>query len=156
MIVESVSQAAMILFAKHIVLATWLLVILFIMANSGFTTVIRQCTMETADPMDCCAGSSEGNGMPISGPRAQGEATVAGVLPDCSISTIVGGLANAPALLEKENTIHSSKIFISIPPSEQPAFFNTITKQSFHSSNPSLTFSLLSAEKCVLNSTFLI
>jgi hypothetical protein len=156
MIVESVSQAAMILFAKHIVLATWLLVILFIVANSGFTTVIRQCTMKPAHPMDCCAGSGEGNGMPINGPRAQGEATVAGVFPDCSISTIVGGLANAPALLEKENTIHSSKIITSIPQSEQPAFFNTITKQFFPFSNQHLAFFPLSAEKCVLNSTFLI
>jgi hypothetical protein len=156
MIVEAVSQATMILSAKHIVLTTRLFVVLFIAANSGFTTVIRQCTMEPAHPMDCCAGSGERNSTPISGPRSQGESTVIGVLPDCSISTVVGGLANAPALLEKENTIHSSKIITSIPLSEQPAFFNTITKQSFHSSDPSLTFSPLLAEKCVLNSTFLI
>ena len=155
MIVEDRSRD-MISFTKHIVLATRLLVILFIVANSGFTAVIRQCTMEPAHPMDCCAASGERNSAPISGPRSQGEATVIGVLPDCSVSTVVGGLAIAPALLEKENTIHSSKIITSIPLSEQPAFFNTITKQPFHSSGPSLTFSPLSAEKCVLNSIFLI
>jgi hypothetical protein len=156
MIVEAISKAAMTLFAKHIVLATRLLVILFIVANSGFTTVIRQCAMEPAHPMDCCAGSGERNSMPINGPHSQGEATIAGVPPDCNVSTVVGGLANATAFLEKENTIHSSKIITSVPQSEQPAFFNTITKQSFHSSNPSLAFFPLSAEKCVLNSTFLI
>jgi hypothetical protein len=156
MIVEAVSQATMILSAKHIVLTTRLLVALFIVANSGFTTVIRQCTMEPAHPMDCCAASGERHNTPIGGPRPQGEATVAGVLPDCSISTVVGGLANAPALLDKENTVHSSKIITSIPLSELPAFFNTITKRSFHSSDPSLTFSPHSTEKCVLNSTFLI
>jgi hypothetical protein len=156
MIVEALSQAPMILSAKHIVLTTRLFVVLFIVANSGFTAVIHQCTMEPSHPMDCCAASGERNGTPITGPRSQGEASVVGVLPDCSLSTVVGGLANAPALLEKENTIHSSKIITSIPLSEQPAFFNTITKQPFHSSGPSLTFSPLSAEKCVLNSTFLI
>ena len=146
----------MIIFSKHIVLTTRLLVALFIAANSGFTTVIRQCTMEPTHPMDCCAVSGERHNTPISAPHAQGEATVVRVLPDCIISTVVGGLANAPALLDKENTVHSSKIITSVPPSEQPAFFNTITKQSFHFSDPSLTFSPLSAEKCVLNSTFLI
>ena len=112
----------MIILSKHIVLTTRLFVILFIVANAGFTTVIRQCTMEPSHPMDCCAASGERNSTPISGPRSQGEATVIGVLPDCSISTVVGGLANTPALLEKENTIHSSKIITSIPLSEQPAF----------------------------------
>ncbi len=156
MIVEALGRATMIILSKHIVLTTRLLVALFIVANSGFTTVIRQCAMEPSHPMDCCAGSGERHNTPIAGPHPHGDATVAGVLPDCSISTIVGGLANAPALLEKENTIHSSKIFASIPLSKLLTFFNTITKQSIRSSDPSLSFSPLSAEKCVLNSTFLI
>jgi|SRR5208283_2399629 len=156
MIVESISQSTMILLAKHIVHATRLLVILFILANSGFTTVIRQCTMETAHPMDCCAGSSENESMPINKPHSQGETSVVGILPNCISSTVVGGLANVSALLEKEDTIHSSKIITSIPQSEQPAFFNTITKHFFPFSNQHLAFFPLSAEKCVLNSTFLI
>jgi len=155
MIVEDRSRD-MISFTKHIVLATRLLVILFIVANSGFTAVIRQCTMEPAHRMDCCAGSGETKSSPNAGSHNQGEATIAGVLPDCIISTVVGGISNSPALLEKENTIHSSKIITPIPLFAQPAFFNTIIKQSFHSPNRHLVLLPLSAEKCVLNSTFLI
>ncbi|MGA9407488.1 MAG: hypothetical protein WBW71_10185 [Bacteroidota bacterium] len=138
------------LYQKHSILAGRILLVLFLGANSGFTTVIRQCAMESAHPMDCCSNTCEN----ADGPKSQ--ATIARVLPDCHSTTVVGGLNNTIALLEKESIIHSSKIIISFLSLQELPFSKTITTQPVYFSNPSLTFSPASAEKCVLNSTFLI
>ncbi len=156
MIVEAVSQGTMIHFDKHIVRATRLLITLFIVANSGFTTVIRQCTMEPAHSMECCAASGEYDSSPQKGSYPRGETTVIGVAPQCHLSTVVGGLANVPALLEKEHPARSASVVSSTPLFCNPIFFVTNSKQSAQFFNLLPVFSPRSVEKCVLNSTFLI
>ncbi|MGA7159554.1 MAG: hypothetical protein WBZ48_01040 [Bacteroidota bacterium] len=135
---------------KHSILAGRLLVVLFVLANSGFTAVIRQCTMISDQPMDCCSNASDKENVPQTG------ATLAGVFPECHISTIVGGLTNTVAFFEKENVSHSSKFITLFPLLQELRFSNTLTAELLYSSNLSPSFFPRSAEKCILNSTFLI
>ncbi len=142
--------------SKHIGRAVWVFVILFVAANSGFTAVIRQCTMEPIQTMDCCAASSDRAGSPLKGSHSQGETTFTGAVSDCHISTIVGGLANDSALFEKENSIRTASIATQSPLLSSPTSLDFQSAQSAQCSIPALAFSPSSAEKCVLNSTFLI
>jgi hypothetical protein len=146
----------MILSSKHIALAARVFVILFVAANSGFTAVIQQCTMQPVHTMDCCAAPGGHNSSSQNGSPFQGETTVVGVSSECHSSTVVGGLVNLSALVEKENTIHPRVIVSSTPLFWEPTLFDSHSTQSVQFSTPALAFSPWSVEKCVLNSTFLI
>jgi len=146
----------MILSSKHIIRAARVFVILFLAANSGFTAVIRQCTMAPIQAMDCCAASSDRDGSPLKGSHSQGETAFTGVASDCHLSTVVGGLANVTALVEKDNSIRTASIVSPNPLLSDPTSFDSHSSQSVQFATPSLAFSPSSVEKCVLNSTFLI
>jgi hypothetical protein len=141
------------LFTKNI---TWLgrvTVFLFLVASSGFTTMLHLCTMEASE---CCDASGASNHHAC--PDAENTSPVAGAsvhnVDGCHINSVAGGLSTIQALLEKDSkaqNVHILSVLIS-----------TIVSLPASTNTPSFTYSYLesvsppSVEKYVLNDTFLI
>ena len=74
--------------------------LVFLLASSGFTTILHICTMEASE---CCDTSSVSDhdacpnkpALPVTGPSIQN-------VDDCHINAVVGGLAVDQALVEKD------------------------------------------------------
>jgi hypothetical protein len=142
----------MIIASKHSALIGRIFLTLFIVANSGFTTVVRQCTMKSSQAMECCANTNSQN----SSKHQNGELVLVGTAADCHSSSIAGGLANVSAVVEKENRIHSAKTLLIAPFYCGSLFSEVFSKSSLNSLPLSSPLFPLFGEKCVLNSTFLI
>ena len=140
-------------FTKNIVVIGRVTAFLFLVASSGFTTLLHICTMEAAE---CCdpSGASDHHGcpsepidQPISGSSIQN-------VDDCHINSVVGGLASLQALLEKDIKTQNSDIL--------SVLISTFVPVAPISNTSSLTYpysqsvSPPSVEKYVLNETFLI
>ena len=143
-------------FSRHSIIVGRLLILLFVLANSGFTVVIRQCMMGLSHPMECCANSTASAHDPSMPLRAQTTATIAHSDMDCFKTTVVGGLSNTSALVEKESSIHLLKVDKGITAIPAPNITIPVHNFSSRSIASFGTISPPSTEKCVLNSTFLI
>lgn len=143
-------------FPRHMILSGRILAILFILANSGFTAVLRQCTMKSIAPMECCGGSDQSNESTCDGTQNQAGLRLVESQFSCHTTTLVGGIATTFALLQKELTKQNIKTNEMCGRYQQ----NTIcTNTLYHSTNPAqvtATLSPPSVEKYVLNETFLI
>lgn len=143
-------------FPQHMILSGRILAILFILANSGFTAVLRQCTMKSVAPMECCNGSKESDEAASDGTQNQASLRLIESQFSCHTTTIVGGIASTSALLQKESARQSAKANEFCAQHQQNT---TSTSDIDHSTNPAhfaATLSPPSVEKCVLNSSFLI
>jgi hypothetical protein len=144
------------IFTPHMILSGRILAILFILANSGFTAVLRQCTMKSDAPMECCSIPEKSDA--ASRDAVQKNATSPSIVSQfgCHTTTLVGGIASTSALLQKESAGQNAKASEFCAQLQQ----NTIITPTLdHSTNPAQlasNFSPPSVEKCVLNSSFLI
>jgi hypothetical protein len=143
-------------FSKHTIIAGRILAILFVLANSGFTTVLRQCTMKSDAPMECCNIPEKSDA--ASRDAVQKNANSPSIVSQfsCHTTTLVGGIASTSALLQKESARQNAKANEFCAQHQQST---TSTSDVDHSTNPAhfaATLSPPSVEKCVLNSSFLI
>lgn len=132
------------------------LAILFILANSGFTAVLRQCTMKSDAPMECCSGSKESDEATCDGSQNQAGLRLIESQFSCHSTTLAGGIASTSAFLQKESAKQTA---MGNELCSQHQQYTTSTSAVGHSTNPAYfaaTLSPPSVEKCVLNSSFLI
>lgn len=140
---------------RHILTIGRLFVLLFFVANSGFTVVLYHCTMEE---MDCCTTSngqmSSDCSMMDPPQTSSGPSVTAG--NDCHSMIIAGGVKTDPTVVEKESVARVIKVDLAA--SFTPDFaLSTVSSlyQSF-SLSASQIASAPAVETYVLNSTFLI
>ena len=143
---------------KHIVAFGRLLVLLFVLANAGFTAVLHKCSMENTQVTklaECCGNSDESNRLACELPQSMSSSTH-GVQFTCHTNTIVGGLTGTTALLEKKSKIQLSKFSERQVSLHQVSTFTSDVIHSIYFSFSSTSISPPSVEKCVLYSSFLI
>jgi hypothetical protein len=152
---------------KHICGSTRLFLVLFFLANSGFTVVLYRCTMTQCAMtdsvsgmaccakvgMDCCtAGSCEG----VAAPQVAVADAVTMDQP-CETATVVGGYQTDPTVVEKQ--FDGRQIFtVDLLPTS--AFEGGIGPRAdlpaFHFTSTASNVSPPSVETYVLNASFLI
>jgi hypothetical protein len=143
-------------FSQHTIIAGRILAILFVLANSGFTTVLRQCTMKSDAPMECCsipeksdATNRDAVQKDVNSPSIVGQFS-------CHTITIVGGIASTNALLQRESSNQNSNANACCNHLQQSTLFKIYTTYPGILSYFSATISPPTVEKRVLNSSFLI
>ncbi len=128
------------------------MVLLFVLANSGFTMVMYTCSMGCCGDGRICAPAGSGGRSSV----PHFPISVAGVRLSCMSVTIAGGIHTDPTVVEKKfsaRPLHSGlvpaalsdqrPVIHSLPSSTLKAFAGRWVVPS-------------SVEKCALNSTFLI
>ncbi len=90
--------------SRHILTLGRLLLVVFILANSGFTLVLYECKMSDAPPQMACCGepipaSSDACG--DMGSPKPATANPAAISTPCMVMTIAGGLQTDPKFVEK-------------------------------------------------------
>ncbi len=143
-------------FSQHTIIAGRILAVLFVIANSGFTTVLRQCTMKSDGPMECCSVPEKSDA--ASRDAIQKNANSLSIVSQfsCHTTTLVGGIANTLALLQKDSAKQNAR---ENELCAQLQLRTAITSTLDHSTNPAhfaVILSPPSVEKCILNSSFLI
>jgi hypothetical protein len=143
---------------KHIFGPIYLVLALFVLANSGFTLVLYQCTMcDQADTAPCCISSDQCGSecLPEADANLAGDALLGQGAMTCMVMTAIGGVPTDPATVEK----YSRTAQISRPDSASPVSDGMMipvipsTTSSAHSLPRS---SPPQVEKYVLNETFRI
>ena len=88
---------------RHTILITRLLLVVLLLTSSGFTTVMRQCTMmaETSGQMDCCMPTRAADESHASGSTSPANASITQI--DCHIATMIGGLPTTSGIIEKNS-----------------------------------------------------
>ena len=125
----------------------------FLLACSGFTTILHICAMHACE---CCdtSGASDLNVCP----DEQLPLPVAGLsfhgIDDCHINAVVGGIGVVQALVENESKPQNVEV-LSLPTSTFVSSARVCTSSWFNYSY-SERVSPPSVEKYVLNATFLI
>lgn len=148
-------------FPKHIVVVGRFLIVLFVLANSGFTAVLHQCAMggdqsaRSNQTIECCSTSSENSRSACEVSQATPSLSIVNLFT-CHTNTVVGGLVGTSALLEKEIKTQLSKLGEWSGHLAQQTVFKPIINQSFTLAYFAINTSPPSVEKCVLNSSFLI
>jgi CBS domain containing-hemolysin-like protein len=146
------------LFTRNSVLFSRLFVGLFLAANSGFTAVLQECTMESNEShqvMECCSISNESSN-PAREVQQTAPFLATGSQLSCHTTTVVGGLVGTSALLEKESKVQLSKLGEWSGNLLLQTVFKPISNHSSTLNYFALDVSPPSVEKCVLNSSFLI
>jgi hypothetical protein len=150
----------MILFNKNILGFSRLFLMLFFLANAGFTVVLYHCTMtEEMCGMSCCVGINDcAAGTCQDMDRSQTpETKFVKVDRPCQTATVVGGVQNEPKVVEKQ---FNSRQIISIDllPSSvfEAAIGPRVDLPVFHFTSTASNFSPPSVETYVLNASFLI
>ncbi len=138
--------------ARHTIAFGRIFTLVFLLASSGFTTIVHICAMEASE---CCdtSGTSDHNACP----NEQALAPVAGMsiqnVDDCH-NEVVGGSAVVQALVEKDAPEQNVEVLsVVISTFVAPASNNT---SSWFKYSYSESVSPPSVEKYVLNETFLI
>ena len=140
---------------RHILTLGRLFVLLFFVANSGFTVVLYHCTMEE---MDCCTTPNEqmSDACSMMDPPQASSGPVLTAGDNCHSVIVAGGLKTDPTVVEKESVSRVIKIDLVagfVPYLE----VSNVSSQapSFSTAAPQNT-SPPAVETYVLNSTFLI
>ena len=139
----------------HILAIGRLFVLVFFLANSGFTVVFSHCTMQD---MDCCTtpeqGMSGACGMMDPPQPSGGLSVTAG--DDCQKVIVAGGLTVDPTVVEKESAqrVVRVELFAAFTADLE---FSPVSSQ-LHEPCPSASQNVSppSVETYILNSSFLI
>jgi hypothetical protein len=132
-----------------------LMLVLFFLANSGFTMVLDKCAMEEKNCCggegDCPAGLCERQReSPTSGP-----ARVTLSMP-CQIIAVGGGFRTEPTVVEKASSPEPVRLTF-LPRGFPDNSVHLCLRQPYHrSASASEAAGLPSVDKCVFNSVFLI
>jgi hypothetical protein len=139
----------------HILSVGRFFVLLFLLANSGFTVVLYHCTMEG---MNCCATAEEqtSRSCSIMDPpeAAKGPALSSG--DSCLTVSIAGGLTTDPTVVQKEPIARSPRMDFLAPFHLTFAFSSVSPQYHLLAQTASLSVSPPAVEQYVLNSSFLI
>jgi hypothetical protein len=142
---------------KHIPAAGRVLLLLFLMANSGFTMVLYHCTM-CADPAPGCCERLPSS-VPLPGDTDSGGpdgSAVARYEEPCMVVTIAGGLLSEPSIVGKAfplrsgDTVDLLPVAAAEPLDRHDSADRTLSLRVHPDGSP------FSVEKCVLNSVFRI
>jgi hypothetical protein len=140
---------------RHILTIGRLFVLLFFLANSGFTVVLYHCTMEE---MDCCTTSDDqmsGACSMMDPPQASSGPLVTGS-DDCHSVIIAGGLRIDPTVVEKESVARANKVDLVAAFAPDLAISPVSFKFQPPLSTASQNASPSAVETYILNSSFLI
>lgn len=144
---------------RHILTLGRLFLVLFFVANSGFTVVERYCTMAIenqgkacADEDDCCSAATCKDEV---APRPQ-EAPSLTVSMSCHVVSIAGGLQGDPTIVEKGSNVPYINVPLFLAPDLPLAIYHQADRSLHLLSPASVDVSPHSVETYVLNSTFLI
>ena len=96
---------------RHILTLGRLFLIIFFLANSGFTVLLRHCTMAM---MDCCGGNDNCTGSSCENEHAAPAPKAATMTlgTGCQVSTFAGGYQTDPSIMGKDSTPRLVKIDI--------------------------------------------
>ncbi len=146
--------------SRHIAIFGRLLLVLFILANAGFTYILQECNMRgISDGMACCddqAPNSAGACANVDHDQVR-HATVDAGSAGCMVRIVVGGLQTDPKFVEKEaRCLHLWKG--DFVPVSTPAVSSSPNVGGPFSLNSSAVFRVSppSVEKYVLTASFLI
>jgi hypothetical protein len=152
-------------FKKHKQAFNRIVLVLFAVANSGFSVVLYHCSMtrcpmaEESSRMACCAGNDQCScGMcdELRVPPPPG-GDVLKMVAECRTATLAGGVLAEPTIVEKVfSQRHIVRSDLSLLVARETAFSPRIKLTSFQPDSPSSSVPTSSVEKYVLNSTFLI
>jgi hypothetical protein len=140
---------------RHLLTIGRLFVLLFLLANSGFTVVLYRCTM---GEIDCCGTSEDDMSCACSTmdpPHTSSEPSIAAGI-NCQSVIVAGGLKTDPTVVEKESAARLLKVDLVV--AFAPNFASsTITSQFHPFFLPSVRdVSPPTVGTYILNSTFLI
>ena len=144
------------IFTPHMILSGRILAILFILANSGFTAVLRQCTMKSDAPMECCSIPEKSDAASRDAVQKNGNSPSIVSQFSCHTTSLVGGIASTSALLQKESAKQNVKGNELCAQLQQNTTSTSTFDHSMNHAHFAATLSPPSVEKCVLNSSFLI
>ena len=139
-------------FSGHSISFARLMVLLFVLANSGFTMVMYTCSMGCCGDGRICAPAGSGGRSSV----PHSPIAIAGARLSCMSMTIAGGFHTDPTVVEKKfsaRPLHGGVVLAAL--SDQQPVIHSL---------PSSTLKAFagrwvvpsSVEKCALNSTFLI
>ncbi|MEX2117936.1 MAG: hypothetical protein WEB37_13730 [Bacteroidota bacterium] len=139
---------------RHSTVTNLVVLLGFLLASSGFTTILHECRLE--QQMSCCAPPPEAHDEICGVEIGSNVAVVIESDVLCHTTIVVGGVTTGPALLEKTGKTESKRtgelpltsVHVSFPP------HNTNRISSLFS--PSELVFPSSVEKYVLNASFLI
>ncbi len=144
----------------HIAAITRLLLVVFLLANAGFTFVLQQCSMgESSDGMACCDGRnpSAAGACANTDPEGGTNAALADGNASCMVLTVVGGLQADPKIVEKDSKApHIAKVDVLPIPASIFSNGPHCNRQSCLNPSSVSWVSPLSVEKYVLTASFLI
>lgn len=145
---------------RHILTIGRLFVLLFFLANSGFTVVLYNCTMtDEMCGMSCCTGLDDCSAetcQDMEGPQTPAAHTITVDQP-CQTATVVGGYRTEPTVLEKEfNGRQIIKVDLLPTSVYETAIGDRFDLPAFHLVSAASNVSPPSVETYVLNATFLI
>lgn len=139
--------------SNHILFFGRVVAIVIFLSSSGFTTILHACTMEVAD---CCAAPehTRHNQCDEAMPVADGVHFDSNSV--CHINSLIGGLAINPAVVEKQGKTEKKDLSVFVP----LPLYSSLSDQDNDVSSFPATFNVTvvfpSAEKYVLNASFLI
>jgi hypothetical protein len=140
---------------RHILIIGRLFVLIFFLANSGFTVVLYHCTM---GDMDCCGTSDDDMsvacGMMDVPPTSSGPSITSGF--NCLSVIIAGGLRTDPTVVEKESAARLLKVDLIAAFNPHSALSTGTPQVQPFSPVAAPDVSPPTVERYVLNSTFLI
>jgi hypothetical protein len=145
---------------RHIHIFTLVLLVLFVLANSGFTLVLYHCTMAENNPgMQCCAteGNAPGTGCgDVNSPASGNTLSLYGDGP-CRVMSVAGGLRVDPTVLEKHlGDWHPTQVVLLGECFLDAAPVSPLDSFSADSAAEDANAGTSAVETYVLNSTFLI
>jgi hypothetical protein len=145
---------------KHILGFGRLFLVLFFLANSGFTVVLYHCTMtDEMCGMSCCTGTDDcpaGACEDMDGPQTPATHPSTVDQP-CQSATVVGGYHTEPTVVEKEfNGRHIIKTDLLPTSVFETAIGSRVDLPAFHLASAASNVSPPSVETYVLNASFLI
>ena len=142
-------------FARHIRAACGVFVVVFLLTNSGFTAVVHFCTMTSSSSPACCSPSQAANNPSKSTRTDSSELAIRAPLSDCHTTSVVGGLSDRPAVIQKANQSSSDKSILTLvlQSTQHQRLFSTA---SFRNGICFLDTPPPSVEKCILLGSFLI
>ncbi len=146
--------------SRHIATVGRLLLVLFFLANAGFTYVLQECSMQgTTDGMMCCDGQGPTSASACANvdPDQAIHATLDAGNSGCMVMIVLGGLQTDPKFVEKDaRGLHLSKIdFVPVSTTVISSSPNVDGRFSLNSSAVSRV-SPPAVEKYVLTASFLI
>jgi len=150
---------------KHILGFGRLFLVLFFLANSGFTVVLYHCTMtqcamtDALSGMACCVGMdccNAGSCDDVAGLQATVAHAVT-VNQPCQTTTVVGGYQTEPTVVEKQfNGRQIINVDLLATSVFETAIGPRVDLPAFHLASAASNVSPPSVETYVLNASFLI